>query len=203
MRIIIFCLLLVLSVLSLQAQDGHELWLRKKTALPVNVASSKKSSTLNIAVQELKEGWQGVPGATVSLTLKKDKAIKGDGFKLNQNNIQANTELGILYGAYELLRRQQTGEAIANEVVNPSYEYRLLNHWDNPNGSIERGYAGNSIFWRRDSTFVITERDKTLWQEYARANASIGINGSVLNNVNASQLMLTADYLKRVKSIAD
>ncbi|MBO9682708.1 MAG: alpha-glucuronidase, partial [Flavisolibacter sp.] len=203
MRTIIFCLLLVLSVPSLQAQDGHELWLRKKTALPVTVVSSKKSPTLNIAVQELQQGWQGAPGATVTLTLRKDKAIKRDGFKLNQNSIQANTELGILYGAYELLRRQQTGEAITDEVVNPSYEYRLLNHWDNPNGSIERGYAGNSIFWRRDSSFVITERDQTLWQEYARANASIGINGSVLNNVNASQLMLTADYLKRVKAIAD
>lgn len=203
MRTIIFFLLLVFGVLTIQAQDGHELWLRNKTALPVAVISSKKSPTLNIAIQELQQGWQGTSGATITLTIKNDKAIKGDGFKLTQNSIQANSERGVLYGVYELLRRQQTGEAITDAVVNPSYEYRILNHWDNPNGSIERGYAGNSIFWRRDSSFIITERDKTLWQEYARANASIGINGSVLNNVNASQLMLTADYLKRVKAIAD
>jgi alpha-glucuronidase len=203
MKSFFFYLLFVFSVLSLKAQDGHELWLRNKTALPVTVVSSKKSPTLNIAVRELQQGWQGIAGERVTLTIKKDKAIKGDGFKLSQNTIQANTELGILYGVYELLRRQQTGETIAAEVSSPSYEYRILNHWDNPNGSIERGYAGNSIFWRKDSSFVITERDKTLWQEYARANASIGINGSVLNNVNASQLMLTPDYVKRVKAIAD
>src|SRR6185295_7623098 len=77
--------------------------------------------------------------------------------------------------------------AVKDEIINPSYEYRILNHWDNPNGSIERGYAGKSIFWHSDSSVVVTDRDKTLWREYARANASIGINGSVLNNVNASQ----------------
>jgi len=203
MKAILFHLFFLLSILSLNAQDGHELWLRKKTPLPLTVISSKKSPTLDIAVQELKQGWQGNSGAAVTLILKNDKAIKGDGFKLGQNSIQANTDLGILYGVYELLRRQQTGEAITNEVLNPSYEFRILNHWDNPNGSVERGYAGNSIFWRRDSSFVVTERDKTLWQEYARANSSIGINGSVLNNVNASQLILTPDYLKRVKTIAD
>jgi len=225
MRTITFCLLFLFSFLSIKAQDGHELWLRKKTAFPVTVISPKKSSTLNIAAQELQQGWQGTSGATVTLTVKNDKAIKGDGFKLTQKGIQANTELGVLYGVYELLRRQQaitvqellkrmpnlqisnTGTVTVqpgeDQIINPSYQHRILDHWDNPNGSIERGYAGNSIFWRRDSSFVITERDKTLWQEYARANASIGINGSVLNNVNASQLMLTADYLKRVKTIAD
>jgi alpha-glucuronidase len=203
MKAILFHLFFLSSILSLKAQDGHELWLRKQTPVPVTVISSKKSPSLNMAVQELKQDWQGNSGATVTLTLKNDKAIKADGFKLSQNNIQANTDLGILYGVYELLRRQQTGEAVNSEILNPSYEFRILNHWDNPNGSVERGYAGNSIFWRRDSSFVVTERDKTLWQEYARANASIGINGSVLNNVNASQLILTADYLKRVKAIAD
>lgn len=203
MKSFFFYLLFAFSFFSLKAQDAHELWLRKKAPVPVTVISSKRSPTLNIAMQELQQGWQGTAGERVTLTIKKDKAIKGDGFKLTRNHIQANSELGVLYGAYELLRRQQTGETIAEEVLNPSYEHRILNHWDNPNGSIERGYAGNSIFWRRDSSFVVTERDKTLWQEYARANASLGINGSVLNNVNASQLMLTTDYLKRVKAIAD
>lgn len=200
-------ILLIFSIFAfsfLRAEDGHELWLRKKNAGPVNVVSAKKSSTLTIAMQELQQGWRGKPGASIALTVKKDNAIKGDGFKLTQSGVQANTDLGVLYGVYELLRRQQTGQNLQGVIIsNPSYQHRILNHWDNPIGSIERGYAGNSIFWRRDSTFSITERDKSLWQEYARANASIGINGSVLNNVNASQLMLTPDYLKRVKAIAE
>jgi alpha-glucuronidase len=105
---------------------------------------------------------------------------------------------------YDLLRRQQTGEPIRDLVSNPAYEYRLLNHWDNLNGSIERGYAGLSIFWRRgDDAFLTTEADKQLWQEYARANASVGINGAVLNNVNASPDMLKEQTLQRVKAIAD
>jgi alpha-glucuronidase len=203
MKKITFSIFLLFAVVVIKAQDGHELWLRNKAAVPVTVVSAKKSSTLNIAVQELQQGWQGAPGARTVLTVKKDKAISGDGFKLTQNGVQANTELGILYGVYELLRRQQTGQSVRDEISNPSYQHRILNHWDNPNGSVERGYAGNSIFWRRDSSFIVTERDKTLWQEYARANASIGINGSVLNNVNASQLILTPDYLKRVKAIAE
>jgi alpha-glucuronidase len=140
----------------------------------------------------------------VNLVIKADKAIRGDGFRISKNTIQANTENGILYGVFELLRRQQTGEAIQEEICNPSYDRRILNHWDNLDGSIERGYAGQSIFWRKgNDAFSETETDKTLWQEYARANASIGINGSVLNNVNASPLMLTSDYLQRIKAIAD
>lgn len=185
------------------AQDGHDLWLMKRKAAPVNVVSSQKSPIISIAIDELKQGWQGKPNASIALTVKKDKAIKPDGFKISDASIQASTETGILYGVFELLRRQQTGQPIKDEISNPSYERRILNHWDNPNGSIERGYAGQSIFWRKDSSFVVTERDKTLWQEYARANASIGINGSVLNNVNASHLILSADYLNRVKVIAD
>jgi alpha-glucuronidase len=194
---------LIVPVLCLNAQDGHELWLRNKVAVPVKVVSSKNSAIINVAIQELQQGWQGQPGGTVSLTIKKEDAIKGDGFRLKNTAIQANTEKGILYGAYELLRRQQTSETVTNEVVNPSYEFRVLDHWDNPDGSIERGYAGNSIFWRKNYPFAVTDNDKQLWKEYARANASIGINGSVLNNVNASPLILTADYLNRVKAIAD
>ena len=199
----IISILFLFAVVSICAQDGHQLWLRNKTAVPVNVVCSKKSPTLSIAVKELQEGWQGTAGASIVLTIVKDKTIKADGFRLNQGSIQANTEAGILYAVFELLRRQQTGQSLQNEICNPSYERRVLNHWDNPNGSIERGYAGQSIFWRKDSSFIVTEKDKQLWQEYARANASIGINGSVLSNVNASQMMLNADYLNRVKAIAD
>jgi alpha-glucuronidase len=140
----------------------------------------------------------------VVLTVKPDKSIKGDGFKLTLNGVQANNDLGILYGVYELLRRQQTGENIKEETINPSYERRLLDHWDNLNGTIERGYAGHSIFWRHGTdSLSVTEKDRVIWREYARANASVGINGAVLNNVNASQLMLTTECLERVKAIAE
>jgi alpha-glucuronidase len=154
-------------------------------------------------VEELQKGWSGKTGASVVLSIKHDKAIIGDGFRLTLNGVQANTELGILYGTYEFLRRQQTGQPIGEEICNPSYEFRVLNHWDNPDGSIERGYAGHSIFWRKENPFDVTENDKALWQEYARANASLGINGAVLNNVNASPLMLSEEYLVRVKAIAE
>lgn len=194
---------LLVVLFSKAQEDGHDLWLRKTKAVPVNVVSQKNSPTIAIAKKELQNSWQGQSNATVSLLLKNDKAIKKDGFRLTKNSVEANSETGLLYGVYELLRRQQTGEALDGKISNPSYEVRILNHWDNPDGTIERGYAGNSIFWRKEDPFTVTDNDKKLWQEYARANASIGINASVLNNVNASPLILTPDYLKRAKAIAD
>lgn len=191
------------SVLYLNAQDGHQLWLRTNHAVPVIVQCNKQSAMIDNAIKELKNGWQGNAGALIVLTIKKDQLLKADGFRLIKGGIQANSEKGILYGVFELLRRQQTGQSLQDGIFNPSYENRILNHWDNPNGSIERGYAGLSIFWRKDSSFLVTARDLQLWQEYARANASIGINGAVLNNVNASPLILNTDYLNRVKAIAD
>jgi alpha-glucuronidase len=187
----------------MQAENGHSLWLRGKSTGTVNIICSKSSATLSIAKQELKRAWQGKSYATLILTVRSDSQIHGDGFMLSQGKIQANTDLGILYGAFELLRRQQTGEPVKEEVFNPSYERRLLDHWDNLNGTIERGYAGHSIFWRKGKdSLVVTEKDKNLWRQYARANASIGINGAVLDNVNASPLILTKAYLGRVQAIA-
>lgn len=203
MNKIIPVFLLLLNVFFAKADDGHQLWLRPHQAKPVTIVCAKKSATLAIAQQELKEGWLGQANATLILTVKKEKGVKNDGFKLGVNSVLANSDIGILYGVYELLRRQQTGEAVKDEIVNPSYEIRILNHWDNPDGSIERGYAGNSIFWRKEDPFTVTARDKQLWQEYARANASVGINAAVLDNVNASPLMLTSDYLNRAKAIAE
>ena len=200
----LFFLLCLGAPLGLRAEDGHQLWLRPHAAVPVTVvAPAGSSAVLATARRELQQNWQGAAGATVTLALRHDKALKYDGFRLSQQKIEAATEAGLLYGAFELLRRQQTGQPVADEVSNPSYELRLLNHWDNPDGSVERGYAGKSIFWRQDSALVATRRDQKLWQEYARANASIGLNSSVLNNVNASPLILSAGYLGRVKAIAD
>ena len=203
MKVSAFVILLIFAGLNLNGENGHNLWLRNKSTGNVNVVCAKSSPTLSISIQELKNGWQGKPNATIVLTIKNDKAIKKDGFKLSPTGIQANTEIGILYGVYQLLRQQQTGQPVLEMIFNPSYEVRTLDHWDNPDGSIERGYAGRSIFWRNDdNSLVVTEKDKALWQEYARANASVGINGAVLNNVNASPLMLSKEYLERVKAIA-
>jgi alpha-glucuronidase len=187
----------------LYAEDGHELWLRSRTAQPVTVVCAAKSATLDIARQELERGWRGKAGATVTLVLSGDKTLKRDGFRLGGDRIEARTGTGLLYGVYDMLRRQYTGRRADGEICNPSYEERILDHWDNPDGSVERGYAGGSIFWRRQDPFTVTASDKVTWREYARADASVGINGAVLNNVNASVLILSADYLARVKAIAD
>ncbi len=204
MKTIIFTLILVLKSIWLFSENSHELWLRNQNANPITVKCAENSTTLSIAINELHKGWQGKSGDTISLIIKKDKLITGDGFKLSKNGVQANTDSGILYGVYELLRRQKTGINIYTEIYNPSYNLRILNHWDNLDGSVERGYAGHSIFWRDgENALVVTDKDKKLWQEYARANASIGINGSVLNNVNASPDMLSIETLEKVKEIAD
>ncbi|WP_207420508.1 alpha-glucuronidase [Desertivirga brevis] len=185
------------------ADNGQELWLRKVQSNSVEVICKKKSPILSNAIEELQRGWQGKKGAKITLTISEDKSIKGDGFKLGKDGIYANTERGILYGVFELLRRQTLHQPVGNIVSNPSYDRRVLNHWDNLNGSIERGYAGRSIFWRGEKDLVVTPKDLELWSQYARANASIGINGSVLNNVNSSPRMLASENLKRVKAIAD
>ena len=203
MKSIIASIIFLFSIVFANAQNGHELWLRPVKANPVTVVCKNNSATLSVAKQELADRWLGDNNASVTLTIKKDKALKKVGFRLGKNSVQANTDIGILYGVYELLRRQQTSEPINNEIFNPSYEVRILNHWDNLNGTVERGYAGHSIFWRKNDPFTVTDNDKKLWQEYARANASIGINASVLDNVNASPLILSADYLNRAKEIAN
>jgi Alpha-glucuronidase len=204
MKILFTTVVLLFLSACVHAENGHDLWLRNKNAVSVQVVCARNTPTIAIARQELQRGWQGAPNASVILSMKSDKTIKGDGFRLSATGVQANSDLGVLYGVYELLRRQQTGEAINPELMNPSYERRVLNHWDNQNATIERGYAGRSIFWRNSKdSLVVTEADRKLWREYARANASVGINGSVLNNVNANVDVLTADYLARVKAIAD
>jgi len=203
MKTIVLSICSVFVLLNCSAQNGHDLWLRNKSAVPVKVVCARNSPTLTIAQQELQQGWKGKADASIALTIKNDKAIKADGFRFTQNGIEANSDLGILYGVYELLRRQQTGQSIKDEIFNPSYAIRILNHWDNLNSSIERGYAGQSIFWRKVDSFVVTEKDKRLWKEYARANASIGINGAAINNVNASPTVLSTGYLQRAKAISE
>ena len=115
--------------------------------------------------------------------------------------IAANADLGVLYGVFALLRRIQTGGSLEELDISqaPKIRLRVLNHWDNPDRTVERGYAGQSIWdWWRLPDF----RDPR-YTDYARANASIGINGAVLNNVNASPIVLTPRYLAKVAALAD
>jgi len=130
---------------------------------------------------------------------------------IHQNNknitvVASAGDKGLLYGVFHLLRIIQTNKfpQSLNISEKPSYAVRILNHWDNQDGSVERGYAGHSIFWRYGEKHpTVTDKDKVLWKEYARANASIGINGAVLNNVNASPDMLSGAYMQKVKAIAE
>lgn len=139
----------------------------------------------------------------------KVKDIGSEGFLIYSKNtgenqtiiITANSDKGLLYGAFNFLRLMQTGKSIngLNMVSSPKIKIRVLDHWDNLDGSIERGYAGKSLWKWEDLPDKIDPR----YSDYARANASIGINGSVLNNVNANPAMLTPEYLKKVEVLAD
>ncbi len=185
------------------AVNGHDLWFNTTQPLPDTFTSSNVTSVSETALNLIAEGMQGTAGANFKLKLTRDKALKGDGYRITATGVEALTANGLLYGAFEYLRCKQANEPIKETVSNPSYQLRLLNHWDNLNGTIERGYAGLSIFWRGKNDLAVTDKDKALWREYARANASIGINGAVLNNVNASADMLSAEVLHRVAAIAD
>jgi alpha-glucuronidase len=115
--------------------------------------------------------------------------------------IAANTDKGILYGVFHFLRLLQTQQPIEQLSVNstPALPYRILDHWDNLNRKVERGYAGISLWdW-----FTLPLYKDQRYTDYARANASIGINGTVLNNVNASPVILTPDWLDKAAALAD
>ncbi len=130
------------------------------------------------------------------ITLSIDSTMPDDdGYRISGKTITARTQMGLLYGKYALLRGEQ-GES------HPYFKYRILNHWDNLDGTIERGYAGESIFWSLTPAPSPRERGDHI-NKYAEACASVGINGTVLNNVNASPKMLTPIYINKVKEIAD
>ena len=191
MKKLILSLFVACLALTASAEDGHQLWLRYQPVNKAKVTVESTSPTVALAKQELETYYQGG-----DVTLKLDASMADDdGYRIDGKTITARREIGLLYGAYALLRGEK-GES------HPAFSLRLLNHWDNLDGSIERGYAGKSIFWSEEFR-VKSEEFAAAMQEYARANASIGINGSVLNNVNASPKMLTAPYLKEVKKIAD
>ena len=232
MKKYLILLFTVLTSLHVSAQsDGSQLWLGKQYANSCQVISQlPDDATAKIAKQELENNWRGK-----NVELKIDKSLNlGEGYNIyarpaqQGDNIQyeatitASNPIGLLYGAYELIRLQNTdayntgsgnqqnfSKAI-DETEKPQVALRILNHWDNLDGSIERGYAGKSIFkWEeiklgkngKGGSISKSLHDRLI--TYARANASLGINGSVLNNVNASPKMMTAEYINKVKIIAN
>lgn len=115
--------------------------------------------------------------------------------------IAANSDIGVLYGSFHLLRLLQTQQPVTNLniISSPALQLRLLNHWDNLNRTVERGYAGFSLWnWHLLPSYIDPR-----YKDYARANASIGINGVSLTNVNANATILTRSYLEKVKALAD
>lgn len=203
---IVFILFSFLFNLSSLAEDGSRLWLRfsEKNGTEkkdLKIISKRTSSIVNVAVGELQDHWKG---QNIELAIdKKLKPLK-DGYRItslgDKIKITSAEDRGLLYGAYHLLRLQETGENLSklNIEEKPSFDIRILNHWDNLDGTVERGYAGYSLWKWDELPAVLSPR----YEEYARANASIGINATVLNNVNASPSILTKEYLEKVKAIA-
>lgn len=193
----------MLFSMSAMAYDGSRLWLPAAVdgRHDVSVKLEAKGESASIAAQELRDHWRG---GDVVLREKRDKSLGNEGYRIVPGDanitVTANSGIGLLYGAYHLLRLQSTGATPDTTVVEtPAFDLRVLNHWDNLDGTIERGYAGRSLWKWDELPAVISPR----YKEYARVNASVGINGLVLNNVNASSRILSREYLEKVKALAD
>ncbi len=222
----LFSISFLLSIISLSADDGYRLWLKYDKISNATALKnySKKIKSIQItydntdiiqsAVHELQVGLQGllskeIPIASANhgaiILEKSPKVINNEGYWLTFDgkniHIQSSSDKGILYGSFALLRTIQTLQPIENMDITdaPKIAIRMLNHWDNVNGTIERGYAGSSLWDWYDLPDVIDSR----YIDYARANASIGINGTSVNNVNASARFLSQEYLKKVAALAN
>lgn len=207
------------------ADDGYRLWLKfdllenaqKRTEYSRFAAfiavQTDKTPVVQAAAAELKRGLEGLlgkkiggsAGKTGGIFLQKNESLPAEGYHIEVREgsifIAGKDERGILYGCYELLRQVQTEQNIPtiNLRSAPKIQLRMLNHWDNPLGTIERGYAGSSL-WK---WYELPETLDPRYRDYARANASIGINAVVVNNVNASARFVTTEYLVKVKALAD
>ena len=208
-----------------RAEDGYKLWLRyaplegqAKAKLdafkPRVLTTSTNSATLAVAAHELIAGLNSLDGdkrdpvgsnpSTITLDCRPGNGSDGS-FEVkslrHEIRISGADEIGCLYGAFALLRELSQGHdpAKINLAEHPAMPLRMLDHWDNPDGRVERGYSGRSIFdwWK------LPEHLDQRLIDYARADASIGLNGAVVNNVNASPLFLTDRYIPKLKRVAD
>lgn len=211
--------------------DGYRLWLKYDliTDVPKRqtyaqatqfIVMTGTSPVLKSAADELQMGLTGLLGKSVPVVASAvgrkggiilsvlsgagRSALTNEGYQIMANAgnivISAKTDAGVLYGAFTLLRQLQTGQSIdrISLTSSPKVQYRMLNHWDNVDGTVERGYAGQSL-WK---WYELPERIDPRYRDYARANASIGINGLTVNNVNASARFLSAEYIQKLAALA-
>ncbi len=213
-----------------RAENGYELWLRYAPIeneqlldhyrqLIDGFQLTGSSDTHQVIAAELTKGLSSLLAQPVQqkkngslsvqvqhpLVLKELSQLNDDGYVIKQVDEQlvlsANSETGLLYGTFGLLRLLQTQQRLNGISLSeqPKIQQRILNHWDNLDRTSERGYAGFSLWdWHKLPAYLDQR-----YVDYARANASIGINGTVLTNVNANSLVLTPTYLQKVKALAD
>ncbi len=225
LRPVLALLALTFAALSARAEDGYRLWLRYDRIADETLrasyaaalqqitfnkqADAADSPTLAAARAELTAGLGGLvggPAPRFSFLAGNDRLLKPDTYYFTRNPtglmITAYNDLGLLYGTFALLRHMQLGlplDQITGAASTPKIQRRLLDHWDNLDRFVERGYAGQSLWeW-----FYLPEIRSPRYRDYARALASIGLNGVVLNNVNANALILTPVYLRKVAALAE
>lgn len=233
-------ILILLTTLSVKADQGYNLWLnyqkltdpvslKEYTGLLKSIHFDSNNSTQQVAAKELQNAFGILTGKDLpsnrsmesgSVVLLKESTLKAlqinqqvpdnaDGFIIKQVTVQnkqiilisSQSDIGLLYGTFALIKQLQLQKRLAglNISESPKIQHRILNHWDNLNRTVERGYAGFSLWnWHTLPGYI----DKR-YIDYARANASVGINGTVLNNVNANSLILTHEWLLKVKALAD
>ena len=211
---------IVLVGTSAQAEDGYDLWMRYRTGQTVAadaIETRGDTPSLRVAAAELRRGLVGPGPIVLAIATDRDvaalhlplSALGDEGYLIRSVKlgdravtlVTANTDRGILYGAFALLRHLQTGGSLDRIALTstPRIKLRVLNHWDNLDGVVERGYAGVSLWdW-----WTLPDFRDPRYTDYARANASIGINGTVLNNVNAKADSLTAPYIAKAAALAD
>ena len=211
---------LVIAV-SAHAESGYDAWLRyqrleKPPVLPAVVTTLNDSTLARSAQAEIVRGLRGMTGKVLrtatgpvnepAIVLDARGAnLTTDGYQLRATGggitISAANDRGVLYGAFALLERIAIGERIdnLNERHEPAVPIRWVNHWDNLEGTIERGYGGRSIFWDN----LKSRTDLSRVRDYARMLASLGINGCSINNVNVNLRILASDFLPEIVRIAD
>ena len=207
---IIFCVSIALMAMGIQScggasrpadNDGHNLWLGD-----ITIKGDAQKPVWQRECELIAPKALGVDEIDVPVAGNYNSDLGGEGFSISCTgkhvSVTANTDAGRLYAMFYLKRMADCGEKIEDNFLvteKPAFQYRVLNHWDNPNLTVERGYAGKSLWkWSELPGTIRPE-----YEEYARANASIGINGTVLNNVNADARMLSREYLEKVKVLAD
>jgi alpha-glucuronidase len=208
----------LLCLTALRAESGADAWLRyerlqKPPALPAFVSMLGDSPILRSAQAELLRGLRRMTGNVLRAATGRlnessilldpnDTALKPDAFRIRTVGrdivISASNDRGVLYGAFALLEKIALGTSL-NDQQEPAVAIRWVNHWDNLEGTIERGYGGRSIFWDN----LKSRADLTRVADYARLLASLGINAASINNVNVNPRILATDFLPEIVRIAD